>query len=138
MRPYPVAQGIVDPGLPSPEFPNNSWSGEYGQYQKFTPFKISLILKHHDTPESHIAHRLGDMDHFNLFPNTVLTLYRVGKSTGCITYPDDIFGAPSGANRGNEALWIHGQSASSARARCSRSMDHTSIPSCVRNDLLPP
>ena len=65
---------------------HNSWSGEYGRYQKLTPFKIALFLTHDDTPESHIAHRLGDMDHFNLFPNTVLTLYRVGKSTSCITY----------------------------------------------------
>lgn len=65
---------------------HNCWSGEYGQSQKLTPFKIALFLNGDDTPESHIPHRFGDMDHFNLFPNTVLTLYRVGKSTSCITY----------------------------------------------------
>lgn len=33
---------------------------------------------------------------------------------------------------------VQGQSVSSARARCNRSMDHTSMPSRVRKDLLPP
>ena len=65
---------------------HNCWSGQYGQSQKLTPFKIALFLSGDDTPEFHVAHKVGDMDHFNLFPNTVLTLYQVGKSTSCITY----------------------------------------------------
>ena len=65
---------------------HNSWSGEYGRSQKLTPLKTILFLIHDDTPEFPIAQRTGDMEHFNLFPNTVLTLYRVGRSSSCITY----------------------------------------------------
>lgn len=65
---------------------HNSWSGEYGLSQKLTPLKIVLFLNNDDTPEFPIDHQSGDMEHFNLFPNMVLTLYRVGRSSSCITY----------------------------------------------------
>ena len=65
---------------------HNSWSGENGQSQKLTPFKIALIPIGKNPPKFDVEHRLGDINHFNLFPNTVLTLYRVGNFTSCITY----------------------------------------------------
>ena len=65
---------------------HNSWSAKYGQSQKLTPLKIALFLHGDDMPGFSVEHRSGDMDHFNLFPNMVLTLYRVGNSTSCITY----------------------------------------------------
>lgn len=65
---------------------HNSWSAEYGQSQKLTSLKIALFLGGDETPEFHIPYGLDGMEHFNLFPNAVLTLYRVGKSTSCLTY----------------------------------------------------
>jgi len=65
---------------------HNSSSAIYGRSQKLTPSNNALFLSCDDTPEFHIAQGLDGMEHFKLFPNTLLTLYRVGKSTSCITY----------------------------------------------------
>ena len=65
---------------------HNSWSAEYGQSQKLTTLKVVLFLNRDDTPEFLIPQGFAGMEHFNLFPNTVLTLYQVGRSSSCITY----------------------------------------------------
>lgn len=65
---------------------HNSWSAEYEKAQTLTPLKVALFLNRDNTQEFHVPQRIGDMNHFNLFPNTVLTLFKVGKSTSCITY----------------------------------------------------
>ena len=65
---------------------HSSWRGEYRQAQKLTPLKIALFLNRDDTPAFDVPQAKGGMNHFNLFPNTVLTLFEVGKSTACITY----------------------------------------------------
>ena len=65
---------------------HSAWVGEYQQSQKLTPFKIALFLNRDDTPPFDVPEAIGGMTHFNLFPNTVLTLFKVGRSTSCITY----------------------------------------------------
>lgn len=92
---------------------HNCWSGQYGRSWQLTPFKIALFLKGDDSSEYRIAHRVGDMDHFNLFPNTVLTLYRVGRSTSCITY--NLW--PIAVDRTIWEIRFHFREASSARER---------------------
>lgn len=65
---------------------HNSWSGENAPSQKLTPFKLALIETGKNAPKFDVKHKLGDINHFNLFPNTVLTLYQIGNFTSCIMY----------------------------------------------------
>ena len=65
---------------------HSAWEGAYGRSQKLTPLKIALFLSRDETPAFEVPQAKGGMTHFNLFPNTVVTLFEVGKSTSCITY----------------------------------------------------
>ena len=62
-------------------------------------------------------------------------------TTPCLSRPSGVARVrckPGRRGAGRPRPVDQGQTASSASARCSRAMDHTSIPSCVRNDRLPP
>ncbi len=111
---------------------HNSWSAEYGRSQKLTPFKIALFLSRDDTPESHVACGLDGMEHFNLFPNTVLTLYRVGKSTSCITYTL----WPIAVDRTIWEIRFHFREAASARERLQQEYFKCLIRETLQEDSL--
>ena len=111
---------------------HNSWSAEYGRPQKLTPSKIALFLSHDDTPEFHIAQGLDGMEHFNLFPNTVLTLYRVGKSTSCITY--NVW--PIAVNRTVWEIRFHFREAASVRERLQQEYFKCLIRETLQEDSL--
>ena len=65
---------------------HSAWEGEYRRFHNLTPLKVALFLSRDDTPTFDVPQVINGMVHFNLFPNTVLTLFKVGKSTSCITY----------------------------------------------------
>lgn len=92
---------------------HNSWSARLGQSQKLTPLKIALFMRGDDTPGFSVEQRVGDIDHFNLFPNMVLTLYRVGNSTSYITH----YAWPLAVDRTLWEIRFHFRVAVSARER---------------------
>ena len=65
---------------------HSAWEGEYRRFHNLTRLKVALFLSRDDTPTFDVPQVKDGMVHFNFFPNTVLTLFKTGKSTSCITY----------------------------------------------------
>ncbi|MDE0410343.1 MAG: hypothetical protein OXN81_21060, partial [Alphaproteobacteria bacterium] len=61
------------------------WSCDYQSSQKLTPLKVALFFGD-DAEPCHFPNMIGDLDHYQLFPNGILSLFKVGRSMGCITY----------------------------------------------------
>ena len=66
--------------------PHSLWSGNSNRSWRLTPLKISLFLSGNSQPERRTSHVNGDINHFNIFPNMVLTVYHYGKMTNVVTY----------------------------------------------------
>ena len=62
------------------------WSCDYQSFQKLTPLKIALFYGGDTAGALHVPDMVGDLDHYLLFPNGILSLFKVGRWMGCITY----------------------------------------------------
>ena len=62
------------------------WSCDYRSFQKLTPLKIALFFGDDDAGAFRVPNMTGDLDHYLLFPNGILSLFKVGRWMGCITY----------------------------------------------------
>lgn len=62
------------------------WSCEYRPSQKLTPLRMVLAANARDTPRFHVSQMIGKMDHYVVFPNFVILLVQIGRSTTYVTY----------------------------------------------------
>ena len=62
------------------------WSCDYQPFQKLTPLKIALFSGGDAAGALQVPDMIGDLDHYLLFPNGILSLFKVGRWIGCITY----------------------------------------------------
>ena len=62
------------------------WSCDYRSFQKLTPLKAALFFGGDDAGAFRVPNMIGDLDHYLLFPNGILSLFKVGRWMGCITY----------------------------------------------------
>ena len=62
------------------------WSCDYQSFQKLTPLKIALFYGGDTAGAPRVPNMIGDLDHYLLFPNGILSLFKVGTWMGCITY----------------------------------------------------
>ena len=62
------------------------WSCDYRSFQKLTPLKIAIFFGDDDAGAFRVPNMIGDLDHYLLFPNGILSLFKVGRWMGCITY----------------------------------------------------
>ena len=62
------------------------WSCDYRSFQDLTPLKIALFFGGDDAGAFRVPNMIGDLDHYLLFPNGILSLFKVGRWMGCITY----------------------------------------------------
>ena len=62
------------------------WSCDYEPFQKLTPLKIALFYGGDTAGALQVPNMIGDLDHYLLFPNGILSLFKVGRWMGCITY----------------------------------------------------
>ena len=62
------------------------WSCEYRPSQKLTPLRMVLAANARETPLFHVSQMIGKMDHYVVFPNFVILLVQIGRSTTYVTY----------------------------------------------------
>lgn len=62
------------------------WSCEYRPSQKLTPLRMVLAANARETPRFHVSQMIGKMDHYVVFPNFVILLVQIGRSTTYVTY----------------------------------------------------
>ena len=62
------------------------WSCDYRSFQELTPLKIALFSGDAADGAFRFPNMIGDLDHYLLFPNGILSLFKVGRWMGCITY----------------------------------------------------
>ena len=62
------------------------WSCEYPPTQKLTPLRIALAADAFRTPLFHPPQMIGKMDHFVVFPNFVILLVQIGRTSCYVTY----------------------------------------------------
>ena len=62
------------------------WSVDYRAFQNLTPLKVVLFAGGNDADAFRIPNMTGGMDHYLLFPNGIISLFKVGRWMGCVTY----------------------------------------------------
>ena len=62
------------------------WSIDYRSFQNLKPLKITLFSGDDDAGAFKVPNMIGDLDHYLLFPNGIISLFNIGRWMGCITY----------------------------------------------------
>ena len=58
------------------------WSCDYRSFQDLTPLKIALFFGGDGAGAFRVPNMIGDLDHYLLFPNGILSLFKVGRWMG--------------------------------------------------------